>query len=449
MNLETVIQNAVVINARSRFEGWVGISGERVAACGADANPPSASEVIDAGGKWLVPGVVDAHCHWDWPDWPLEEGIRCTSNAVTGGVTTNLHMMIEPGSLVEGIRRRKEKWEEIAFADAGVHAVVFSLKHVEEIPKVAEMGVPSFKFFMPYRGSEAVPPLEPTDDGTIWKGLQAIAALGEKAIALVHCENIEPIFVIKDELMASGRDDFQWRDVRPNFTEEEAMWRICYFAQITGATLYIVHITIKEGPDVLVEARRRGVRLIAETCPHYLTLAAEDTDRVLGKCNPPLRTHEDNEALWKAIQAGHINVVGSDHAPDAVKHKPNFWDAIVGSAGLETMLPVMTHYGVNAGRISAEKMVDLISAAPARTFGLYPRKGLIAPGSDADLVIVDPEREVTIHAADLNHISDCTPWEGKTVRGWPELTMVRGQVCARDGEITGQPGTGKFLERAC
>ena len=224
MNLDTVIQNAVVINARSRFEGWVGISGEQIVACGAEATPPSAAEVIDAGGKWLVPGVVDSHCHWDWPDWPLEEGIRCTSNAVTGGGTTNLHMMIEPGSLVEGVRRRKEKWEALAFSDASVHAVVFSLKHVEEIPAVAKMGIPSFKFFMPYRGSEAVPPLEPTDDGTIWKGLQAIAALGEKVVALVHCENIEPIFVIKDELMASGRDDFQWRDVRPNFTEEEAMW---------------------------------------------------------------------------------------------------------------------------------------------------------------------------------------------------------------------------------
>ncbi|MFQ5911651.1 MAG: dihydroorotase family protein [Nitrospinota bacterium] len=449
MKLDTVIKNAVVINAHGRFEGWVGTSGERIAALGADADPPSAPQVIDAGGKWLLPGVVDAHCHWDWPDWPLEEGIRCTSNAVSGGVTTNVHMMIEPGSLVEGARRRKAKWEEIAFADATLHPVIFSLKHVEEIPKVAQMGYPSFKFFMPYRGSEAVPPLQPTDDGIIWKGMQAIAALGQRAIALVHCENIEPIFLIKDELMASGREDFQWRDVRPNFTEEEAMARICYFARITGVTLYIVHITIKEGPEILVEARRKGVRVVAETCPHYLTLAAEDTDRVLGKCNPPLRTREDAEALWKAVQDGIINVVGSDHAPDAIKHKPNFWDAIVGSAGLETLLPVMLSYGVGAGRISAEKLVDLVSTAPARTFGLFPKKGVIAPGSDADVVIVDPERQVTIRAADLNHISDCTPWEGKTVKGWAEMTLVRGQVCMRDGEITGKSGTGKLLERAC
>jgi dihydroorotase-like cyclic amidohydrolase len=223
------------------------------------------------------------------------------------------------------------------------------------------------------------------------------------------------------------------------------MYRCGYFAKITGCPVYVVHMTVKEGPDVIREIRGQGVNIIVETCPQYLVGTTENLDRVLSKVNPPIRTKEDNEGIWEGIRNGIVTNMGSDHAPCATTHKEEFWSAVVGMAGIETMLPIMLSEGVNKGRISFEKLVEIISYNNAKQFALLPRKGIICPGADADLLIVDLDKTVTVKAENLHHISDFTPFEGWEVKGWPTLTMVRGSVVMQDGQMVGEAGYGKYV----
>ncbi|WP_206812702.1 dihydroorotase [Paradesulfitobacterium ferrireducens] len=440
---DLVVKNGKIVYPWGIVEGDIAVNDGRISVIYEKGSTYDAKETVDASGLHVLPGLIDTHVHIGWPDWPFEEDLGPTTKAAAaGGVTTVLNYVMAPESLVKGIEEQKHKFERGSYVDGCFHGMIFSEKNIEEIPEAAQMGVRSFKFFLPYRGSEAVPPAVGIDDGILYTGFKKIAELNPKGRALCHCENIEVFFKLKDEFLKQHREDIDWHDTRPNFSEVESIRRVAFFAKETGCPVYIVHMSVKEGPEEIRRARAEGVDITGETCPQYLTLTKR-ADRILSKVNPPLRDTEDNESLWQGLNDGTLSCLGSDHAPCAKKHKTEFWSAVVGFAGVQTMLPAVLSEGVNKGRLTLEKLAE-ITLNNARTFGLHPRKGVLSVGADADLTIVDLNKTVQIKAQNLYHISDFTPFEDMSLKGNAVLTMVRGQVVAKEGKIVGRP-TGKFI----
>lgn len=447
MRYDVVIKGGTLVHPWGRTEADLAVQGERIAAIASNGTGLSGVREIDARGKYVLPGRIDPHVHMLWPDWPVDEGIRtATRAAVAGGTTTVIHFIITAGSLLEHFDQMRSVFDANASSDGTFHAQITSELNVAEIPELARRGITSYKFSMAYRGAEAKPPLQGMDDGLLFRGFREVGRLGPGAVALVHAENIEVYFVLRDELKASGRTDVRWTETRPPFCEAEAMGRAIVLAAAASCPLYIVHITIKEGATIVRDARARGRDVTGETCPQYLTLT-KDTDPVRAKINPPLREPADQEALWAGLADGTLSTVGSDHAATSLRHKQDLWSATVGVPGVETALPILLSEGVNKGRIPLERLVEVTSLLPARTFGLYPRKGTLQIGSDADVVLVDLEETRTVDANDLHQGSDYSPYEGMRLRGWPVLTLLRGRVVYEDGEIVATPGYGRFVPR--
>ncbi len=445
--VDTVIKNCNIVSPEGIVEGTIGIEGEKIVSISKEA--PPAKRVIDAEKKYVMPGAIDAHCHVGWPDWPIDEAYRKDSEAAAmGGVSTIIdRVTLPPGSLLEqifGPGNRRDTLENNSYVDVALQACLFTDEHIEEVPDLGKEGIVGMKFYIPYRGPEAVPPMVGIDDGLIYMGFKKIAECGLPVHAQIHAENIEIFYKFKQKFLAE-KNEFYWADTRPNFCEIEPLYRCGYFAKITGCPVYVVHMSVKEGPGVIAQLRGHGVNIVAETCPQYLVCTTENVDRILSKVNPPIRTEEDNKGLWEGIRNGLITNLGSDHAPCATSHKEEFWSAVVGMAGIETMLPIMLSEGVNKGRITFEKLVEIISYNNAKQFALLPRKGIIAVGSDADLVIVDLEKKVKVEVSKLHYISDFTPFEGWEITGWPVLTMVRGKVVMEDGKLFGEAGHGTFV----
>jgi len=447
--IDTIIMNGNVVSPKGIISEDIAIAGGKVVAISSLGTLPEAKKVIDAENNYVMPGAIDAHSHMGWPDWPIAEAYKTdTKAAAMGGVTTIIdRLTLPPGSLMDpifGNGGRKEIIEKNSCVDFALQACLFTMEQIEEVPDLVEAGVIGFKFYIPYKGREAVPPMVGIDDGILYFGFKKIAEVGKRAFAQVHAENIELFFKFKEQIIKEGKD-VTWADTRPNFVEIEPLIRCGYFSQITGCPVYVVHMSAAEGPMMVAKLRGEGANIIVETCPQYLTLTKSNTDRILGKINPPLRAEEDNEAMWEGIRQGIVTNLGSDHAPCALSHKEEFWSATVGVAGIETMLPIMLSEGVNKDRITFEKLVEILCYNNAKQFGLLPRKGTISVGSDADIVIVDMNKKVKVTAGTLHHISDFTLYEGWEITGWPVLTMVRGEVVMEDGEITGKPGYGNYI----
>jgi dihydroorotase-like cyclic amidohydrolase len=278
-----------------------------------------------------------------------------------------------------------------------------------------------------------------------FKEVARLANEGRNVFVRVHCENVEIFLAMKDELLDQGREPGSWNEVRSRVCEQESMQKCLYLAGITGCPLYVVHLTIKEGLLLLARARAEGVNVMAETCVQYLTQNTDTVDPVLSKVNPPIREPEDNAKLWEALRNGSIDVVATDHAPVPKSMKQDFWNATVGMPGSETLLPLMLSEGVNKGRISIEKLVEVCCFSPARKFGLTPQKGILDVGGDADLVIVDLEKEAVAPQQPVYSNSDFSTVAGKKIKGWPILTMLRGEIIARDGEVSGAKGYGRYV----
>jgi len=449
MQVDTIIKNCKIVNPDGISQTGIAINKGKIVAMARDDMLPEAERIIDAQGNYLIPGVIDAHCHVGWPDWPIDQAYKKdTEAAAMGGVTTIIdRVTLPPGSLVDqifGYGGRKSVLEKNSYVDIALQACLFTDEQVEEIPELVKRGIIGFKFYIPYRGAEAVPPMVGIDDGLVYFGFKKIAQVGYPAFAQIHAENIEVFFKYKNEALKEGRN-VTWYDVRPNFVEIEPLIRCGYFSKITGCPVYVVHMSAKEGPLVTVKLNSEGANLIAETCPQYLTLTKDNTDKILGKVNPPLRTEEDNESMWEGIRRGIITNLGSDHAPCTLKHKKEFWSAVVGFAGVELLLPVMLSEGVNKGKISLEKLVEIACYNNAKQFALLPKKGTLSVGADADIVIIDLHKEIKVTAKNLHHISDFTPYEGWKIKGWPVLTMVRGKVVMEDRKLVGELGYGTYI----
>ena len=450
--VDTVIKNGKVVKPWGIFSGGVGIRDEKIVVVASDENLPEAKKVIDARGNFIMPGVIDAHAHFAFP--PGTDIVKAmpadTGPASVGGVTTRFNYLFVHGDQISEAKKYVSAIETDGYCDIGFNGICFTESEVADFSKCVQYGITAFKLLVPYRGAEAIPPLPGINDGIIYSAMEKVAEInrdGYHVYTKVHCENIEIFFKFKERFLAAKKEPDSWHDTRPNFVEAEAMMRMIYFAKVTGSPLYIVHMSIKEGVDIVRKARFEGQDVIAETCVQYLAFNVENVGRVTSKMNPPIRHREDNEALWRGIKEGDVSIVASDESQVPLAVKKDLWTGGLGSPSAAYILPVMLTEGASKGRISLEKVTEVCSYNPAKIHGIFPRKGVIEVGSDADLVIVDINRKVKI-TEETNPYQGCNvgynPYDGWELI-WPVHVFLRGREVAREGNIVTKAGIGRYI----
>lgn len=446
MKVDLVIRNARVVTPAGEVHGGVAVAGESIAAVGVNGVLPAGHREIDAGGRVLMPGVIDPHCHLG-VNYPYDEDMRTeTAQAARGGITTILlYIRTKEPSYIPFYRERAAVGEENVHVDFGFHFGIQREEHIHEIEAiVAETGVRSFKLYFGYEPDNPIG-IVPATDGWVYATMRKAAAIPGGVVS-VHCENTGIASWLKMELQATGRQDLgAFTESRPAFCEVETIGRMLFLAELTGCPLYVVHTTVGQGPVIAEQARARGVDVTIETCPHYLTRSCYDPDLDMrAKISPPLRDREEIEGLWRGIFAGTVRSLGSDHVPFYPKEGKDLWAEKPGIVSFPWELPLLLHHGVHERGLPLSRLVELSSANPAKRFGLYPRKGSLQVGADADLVLVDldEEREV-VHTGHGTCI-----YEGWKLRGWPVLTVSRGRVVYEHGEVDADAaGHGRCVTR--
>ena len=443
MEADIVISGGEVVAADSVFGADVAIAGGRIVAVGAPETMPKAKRTIDASARYVMPGAVDSHVHFRTPGYDYKEDWETgTGSAARGGVTTVLEMpnTNPPTGTLEALRLKQSIAARQAYVDYGIYGLLDE-SNVAELEALIDAGVSGFKCFMGNTFGDLPAP----SDGAMLEGFEIIARRGMRCT--VHAENASIMARRQARLEAAGRTDpLAHLAARPEICAVEAVSRAVVFAEWTGARLHIVHKSSKDALYVLREAKRRGVDVTVETCPQYLLLSTEDHKRLgnVLRVNPPIREPGHQEALWEALREGVVDMIATDHAPHLPEEKtrPIVWQCDCGFPGVETQMPLMLTE-VNRGRMSICDYVRWACANPAKAWGLFPSKGVIQPGADADIVLVDMKREWSIDQSQLFSKSKISPWHGRQVRGGPVLTMVRGRVVMEGGRIVGEPGWGK------
>jgi len=441
--VDLVIRGGRLVSSTGIISAGIAIEGGVIVAISRDDALPDSRETIDATGKYVLPGVIDPHVHFRSPGYEYKEDWASgTAAAACGGVTTVFEMPNSdpPTSTVDALQIKQQIASRDAYVDYGVYGLL-GQQNLGDLPGLARHGVIGLKCFM---GNN---PIGHIDDGAMLEGLEIAASLGLRVT--VHAENATIIERKTGRLRASGRrDPLAHLESRPAVCAVDAVERAVAFAEAAGAQVHIAHEGCKDALPIIRAAKHRGVAVTAETCPHYLLLTAEDMHRVgpVLRVNPPVRAAGHAEPLWSGLADGVIDMLATDHAPHAIPEKTadDIWDCVSGFGGLETAIPLLLTE-VNRGRITLEQYVTWSSLAPARVWGLYPRKGVLDVGSDADIVIVDLEREATIRADRFQSKSKITPFEGFRTKGQPVCTIVRGRVVMRDGALEGRPGWGRLV----
>jgi dihydropyrimidinase len=456
--LDLVLRNARVATASDTFDCDIGIRAGRIALLGEGL--PAGRREIDAAGRTVTPGGVDAHCHLDQPmEGPVkmaDDFLTGTRSAACGGTTTVIPFaaQMKGQSLEAAVADYHGRAEGKACVDYAFHLIVSDPTPTvlaQELPRLIGQGYTSFKVYMTYDDLKL-------DDAQILDVLDVARTHG--ALAMIHAENADCIEWLTKRLEAAGRTAPRWHaHARPMLVEREATHRAIALSELVDVPILIVHVSGREAIEQIRWARGHGLSVFAETCPQYLFLTAEDLgidDSYKGArcvCSPPPRDKANQEVIWGGLNDGLFTVFSSDHAPfryeDAQGKKPGgqevpFRHIPNGIPGLETRLPLLYSEGVLGGRITLQKFVELTSTNPAKAYGLHPRKGTIAVGSDADLVVWD-ERELQIANGQLHHAVDYTPYEGMALKAWPGLTLSRGEVVWDGKNFTGVAGRGKFL----
>lgn len=440
MNADLVIDNARLVDHTGQQHGSIAIAGGRIVAIGAaDAMPPAARR-IDAADRVVMPGVVDPHCHLG-VNYDYDEDMRTeTAGAARGGVTTILLFSRSMEQrYVPYYWDRRARGERNAVIDFGFHFGIQKPEHVAEIAEVAEQtGVQTFKCHMGYEVGNPIG-INSSPDSWVFGAMREAAKLPRGVVA-VHCENTELVELLKPEMKATGRTDLAaYSESRPPFVEEEAIERMIHFSEVTGCPLYVVHTTVANGHRMAAAARVRGIDVQIETCPHYLTRTAYDED--LGntaKISPPLRDRTQLEGLWEGVLNGQISTLGTDHVPFQ-KNGGDVWTEKPGVVSFPWELPLMLHFGVHQRGLSLSRLSELNSTNPAKRFGLYPKKGSLTVGADADLVIIDLDEERTVHH---DGKGTCL-YEGWTLKGWPVLTISRGDIVYDAANPETEPAYGR------
>lgn len=432
MTADLVIHNGKIVSPDSVIEASIAIKDGKVLAIGAaDAMPP-AKETFDAAGMHILPGAIDDHVHFRDPGYPHKEDWESgTAAAAFGGVTCVFDMpnTIPPTGTAEILAAKHEIAAEKAHIDFGLYGLLGD-DTIAHVPALVDGGVIGFKLYMGNTFGKIPSP----DTGATLECFEVAAATG-KRISL-HAENNDIMERRQKRLMAAGkRDQFAHLAARPPVVAVEAVSRAAILAEWTGARIHVLHISTADELRPLREAKARGVDITGETCPHYLMLSTEDYTRVPGviAVNPPVREKRNQEPIWQALLDGSIDVIATDHAPHTPEEKTrnDIWTVDCGFPGVETQMPLMLTE-VNAGRMTICDYVRMSAYNPARIWGLYPRKGALLPGSDADIAIVDLSRAHTIRDAETQSRSKISPWDGRSVKGLPIHTLVRGRFVMKD-----------------
>src|SRR5690242_5811610 len=458
MAFDTIIANGTVVTASDTYPGDIGISDGKISAIAVSLPREQGKKIIDAKGKYVFPGGIDVHTHLDMPfggttsSDDFETGTRA---ALFGGTTTLIDFAIQGKgqTLRTALDTWMEKASKRAIADYAFHCIVTDLPpaRMEEMNEVVREGITSFKLFMAYPGVLML------DDASIFKALRTASKNG--AMICMHAENGSAIDVIVQQALAEGKTAPKYHALtRPATAEAEAVGRAVALAEMAGAPLYIVHLSCNEALERVREARDRGLPVYAETCPQYLYLSIENFDApgfegAKYVFTPPLREKWHQEKLWNGLKCEHLQVVSTDHCPFCFKEqkelgRDDFTKIPNGGPGVEHRMSLIYSGGVASGRFSANRFVELVSTTPAKLFGLYPRKGTIAVGSDADLMIFDPERKHTISAKTHHMRVDYSMFEGIQVTGMPDVVLSRGKVVVQRDKFLGRAGQGEFLRRA-
>jgi dihydropyrimidinase len=457
--MRTLITNGTIVTADGSSEADVLIDGETIALVGTDLAGAgiAADETIDATGRYVIPGAIDVHTHMELPFGgtfakdTFETGTRA---AAFGGTTTIVDFAVQSrgASLREGLDAWHAKAEGNAVADYGFHMIMSDVNDatLAEMDGLVNEGVPDFKLFTAYPG------VFYSDDGAIFRAMQQTARNG--GLIMMHAENGMAIDVVAEQTVAGGTTDPIGHGLaRKAVFEGEATNRVIRLAEAAGVPVYIVHLSAKEALAEVRAARDRGTAAWAETCPQYLFLSLDDLgngfEGAKYVCSPPLREKDHWDELWKGLLRDDLQLVATDHCPFDFEGQKDlgrgdFRKVPNGLPGVEDRVDLLHDGGVVAGRITRERWVEVISTAPAKLFGMYPQKGSVSAGADADLVVYDPNRKRTISAATHHMDVDYSCYEGRSVQGASDVVLSRGSVIVRNGEFTGRRGHGRFVKRA-
>jgi dihydropyrimidinase len=477
--MRLILRNGQVVTPAGIVRGGIVAEDGVITYIGADSALPSGGETIDAEGKWVIPGVIDPHVHIGvGPSNATMDRIRAcweseSRGAAHKGVTTIISFqggspipMREPH--VPMLEQQIQWAEEASYGDFAFHAIMQTQEHLDEQPELARRGVVGFKhFYTAYKpGADATADqisIGYTDDGMLYDSFERIGRLvaeGELAMGMIHAEDADICAFLEARLRADGRTDLAaWAEGRPNVACLTRSASAAEIAHVVGCPLYIVHVTSAEEVDLLRRLQAAGYRVYGETCIHYLThtMDMEDRHGCLPKVIPSIKSAADREALWRGLVDGTLTTVGTDHCAWTREEKlgasgkvfGNIWEALPGMPCMEYLLPAMLTFGVRPGRLGIEDLARIMSENAARRFGLYPRKGVLAVGSDADYVVVDPnKRAVVTPEYHRGWISDWSIYDGWEFIGMPETTVIRGELVVDRGEIVGSPGHGTYVGAA-
>jgi dihydropyrimidinase len=456
--MSVLIKGGRVVTAADDYVGDVYAEGERITLIG-ESLDVQADKVIDAAGKYVLPGGIDPHTHLDMPfggTVTIDDVESGQTSAAFGGTTCHVDFIIQPSgaTFAAAVEEWRAKANGKQVIDMGYHMAVTDLKEggtLEELASLPDEGITSYKLFMAYKGALMV------DDETLFRTMQVAAETG--ALVMVHAENGDAIDVLVKEALAAGHAEPKYHALtRPPETEGEATNRAIQLSRVAGSPLYVVHVSCAEAVEPIAIAREKGWNIHGETCTQYFFvdytfLERPDFEGAKYVYTPPPRDKANQDVLWNAVRTDILSAISTDHCAflwDGQKTmgRDDFSKIPNGAPGLENRLQMIHEFGVRAGRISLNRMVELLSTNPAKLFGLYPRKGTIAVGSDADIVVFDPEKKVTISASTHHSKSDYNLFEGTEVTGVPEVVLLRGQVLVEDGELVASPGVGQFVPRA-
>ncbi len=451
--MDCVIKNGTIVTAERVIKTDIGIQGEKIAAI----EPGLAGDqIIDASGQYVFPGFIDPHVHLLMALGDLVSSDDFTTGTIAaacGGTTTIIDFTenCRGDDLLEGVQQRRAQADGSVAVDYSLHLTLADAteKTLTQLPLLAKEGYASAKLYTTYEGLRL-------QDGEILHLLAATRDCG--ILPMIHTENNDAIAYLTDRLLHQGKTAPKYHPMsRPPLVEAEAAHRVTILAKLVDAPLYIAHLTCRETLETVQAARQRGQQVYAETCPQYLLLSQGDYDQpgfegAKFVLSPPLRDRSNWAVLWSALANGELQVVSTDHCPwyyetQKTLGRDSFAKIPNGAPGIETRVPLLFSEGVGTGRLSLQRFVEVCATAPAKLFGLYPRKGTIAVGSDADLVIYDPDKEVTLSYKTLHQRVDYCPYEGYVVHGYPRIVLLRGQAIVQDGHFVGHVGQGQFIPR--
>lgn len=450
MTVDLVVKNALIVTNKAIQKGGLAVKDGKIVAIGQENYLPEAVETIDAGGNYLIPGGVDVHVHFRDPGLTYKEDFSTGSMAAAaGGITTIFDMPnVQPPTLnVENFEIKRKIAAEKSYVNYGIYA--YLVNNLDQIEPLIDAGAAAFKWDLSTFDWELPEGYGLPDNNLALDIFRKIA--GRDYVVTVHAEDMEIVQNLTDSFKRAGRDpkDFYTHvEARPDIVEISAINRTFVLAELSGCRVHITHLTSKKGLELIKRRRFEGLDVTADVGPAWFLFSADDYAKYGGAIRviPAIRYKEDSDALWEGLRTGEIEVLATDHAPHSHEEKfeRSWWDTLPGTIGVQTSMPLMLDK-INKGELTIERYVEMACESPSRIFGLYPRKGVINVGADADLVIVDMKKKWTITHDEMFSKTKYTPYNGWEITGKPVMTIVNGQVIMKDGKIVGKPGMAKMV----